>query len=31
MALWELDIVGGVLRADGTEVKVVTAVDADGC
>jgi hypothetical protein len=31
MALWQLDIVGGVLLADGTEVKVVTGVDADGC
>jgi hypothetical protein len=31
MALWQLDILGGVLLADGTEVKVVTGVDADGC
>ena len=27
MALWQLDIVGGVFLADGTEVKVVTGVD----
>jgi len=27
MALWQLDIVGGVLLADGTECKVVTGVD----
>ena len=27
MALWQLDIVGGVCLADGTEVKVVTGVD----
>jgi hypothetical protein len=31
MALWQLDIVGGVFLADGTEVKVVTGVDAGGC
>jgi transposase InsO family protein len=27
MALWQLDIVGGVFLADGTEAKVVTGVD----
>ncbi|GAA3473676.1 hypothetical protein GCM10018965_082290 [Nonomuraea roseola] len=27
MALWQMDIVGGVLLADGTECKVVTGVD----
>jgi transposase InsO family protein len=27
MALWQLDIVGGLFLADGTEVKVVTGVD----
>ncbi|MDT7701084.1 MAG: hypothetical protein QOJ30_3409 [Pseudonocardiales bacterium] len=27
MALWQLDIVGGVLLVDGTEAKVVTGVD----
>jgi transposase len=27
MALWQLDIVGGVFLVDGTEVKVVTGVD----
>ena len=27
MQLWQLDIVGGVFLADGTEVKVVTGVD----
>jgi transposase InsO family protein len=27
MALWQLDIVGGVFLADGTECKVVTGVD----
>jgi transposase InsO family protein len=27
MALWQLDIVGGVFLADGAEVKVVTGVD----
>jgi transposase InsO family protein len=27
MALWQLDIVGGLLLADGTECKVVTGVD----
>ena len=27
MALWQLDIVGGVLPADGTECKVVTGID----
>jgi transposase InsO family protein len=27
MALWQLDIVGGVFLADGTEVKVVTGID----
>jgi transposase InsO family protein len=27
MALWQLDIVGGVFLADGTELKVVTGVD----
>ena len=27
MELWQLDIVGGVFLADGTEVKVVTGVD----
>jgi transposase InsO family protein len=27
MALWQLDIVGGVFLADGTEVKIVTGVD----
>ena len=27
MSLWQLDIVGGVFLADGTEVKVVTGVD----
>lgn len=27
MALWQLDIVGGVMLADGTECKVVTGVD----
>jgi transposase len=27
MALWQLDIVGGVFLADGREVKVVTGVD----
>lgn len=27
MALWQLDIVGGVILADGTECKVVTGVD----
>jgi transposase InsO family protein len=27
MALWQVDIVGGVFLADGTEVKVVTGVD----
>jgi transposase InsO family protein len=27
MALWQLDIVGGVFLSDGTEVKVVTGVD----
>jgi transposase len=27
MALWQLDIVGGVLLADGTEAKIVTGVD----
>ena len=27
MALWQLDIVGGVFLADGTEIKVVTGVD----
>ena len=27
MKLWQLDIVGGVLRANGTEAKVVTGVD----
>ncbi len=25
--LWQMDIVGGVLLADGTECKVLTAVD----
>jgi hypothetical protein len=27
MALWQIDIVGGVMLADGTEAKVVTGVD----
>jgi transposase InsO family protein len=27
MQLWQMDIVGGVMLADGTEVKVVTGVD----
>src|SRR5215469_16240092 len=27
MALWQLDIVGGVFLADGTEAKVVTGID----
>lgn len=27
MALWQLDIVGGVFLADGTEAKIVTGVD----
>jgi transposase InsO family protein len=27
MALWQLDIVGGMFLADGTEAKVVTGVD----
>ena len=27
MELWQMDIVGGVLLADGTEAKVVTGVD----
>ena len=27
MALWQMDIVGGVFLADGTEAKVVTGVD----
>lgn len=27
MALWQLDIVGGVFLADGREVKIVTGVD----
>ena len=27
MALWQIDIVGGVILADGTECKVVTGVD----
>ena len=27
MALWQLDIAGGVFLADGTEAKVVTGVD----
>ena len=27
MALWQMDIVGGMLLADGTEAKVVTGVD----
>jgi hypothetical protein len=27
MALWQLDIVGGVFLVDGTEVKIVTGVD----
>jgi transposase InsO family protein len=27
MALWQLDIVGGLMLADGTEAKVVTGVD----
>jgi hypothetical protein len=26
-ALWQLDIVGGVLLVDGTEAKVVTGID----
>ena len=29
MALWQIDIVGGVMLADGTECKVVTGVDDD--
>ena len=27
MALWQLDIVGGVFLADGTEAQIVTGVD----
>jgi hypothetical protein len=27
MALWQLDIVGGALLADGTEAKVITGID----
>ena len=27
MELWQLDVVGGVLLADGAEVKVLTGVD----
>ena len=27
MALWQMDIVGGMFLADGTEAKVVTGVD----
>ena len=27
MALWQMDIVGGMFLADGTETKVVTGVD----
>ena len=27
MQLWQMDIVGGVMLADGTEAKVVTWVD----
>lgn len=27
MALWQIDIVGGLMLADGTERKVVTGVD----
>jgi len=27
MELWQMDIVGGVLLADGSEAKVVTGVD----
>ena len=27
MQLWQMDVMGGVLLADGTELKVVTGVD----
>jgi len=27
MELWQMDIVGGVMPADGTEAKVITGVD----
>jgi hypothetical protein len=27
MLLWQLDMVGGVMLADGTEAKIVTGVD----
>ena len=31
MALWQMDIVGGMFLADGTEAKVVTGVDDHSC
>ncbi len=27
MALWQMDVMGGVFLADGTELKVVTGID----
>jgi hypothetical protein len=27
MELWQLDVVGGVLLADGTECKILTGID----
>ncbi|MFI6811888.1 hypothetical protein ACIBG7_05740 [Nonomuraea sp. NPDC050328] len=31
MQLWQMDIVGGILLADGTECKIVTGIDGHSC